>query len=73
MLEYKLPAIKGEGHPFPFYSSLIHVLNMLPCGFIYVFMKITFSLASMCGKWCLLILLDSVPIKSQNVSGNPDN
>lgn len=73
ILEYKSLSAKGEGHSFPFYLSLIYVLNVLFCEFVYIFIKMKFSLASVHGKWCLLILLDSVPIVSQNVSGNPEN
>lgn len=43
---------------------------MLYFEFVYIFMKMKFSSASVCGTWCSLILVNSVPIESQNVSGN---
>lgn len=45
---------------------------MLYFEFVYIFVKMTFSLASVFGKWCPLILVNTVPIESPNVSGNPE-
>lgn len=73
ILEYKSPAIKGVGHFFSFHLIFIYVLNMPYFEFVYILMKLKFSLASMLDKWCPLILVDTVPIESQNVSGNPEN